>query len=163
MKLKTGFFTFILVLLLGGLMSSSSCNRQKVNLDKLKLVDMDGNKVNLADYKGKPMLVNFWATWCPPCRKEKPQLDKAREVLEKEGWEFVMISEEEPSVVKNYTKKYPYPFTYLQIQTNIKLLGVFEIPQTYVVNKKGKIVHSHNGYNAWGSAPMIDKLQALVE
>lgn len=139
------------------------CNRKKVNIDRIKLVDLDNKPVKLSDFKGKTVVLNFWATWCGPCLKEKPSLDRARQILEKEDFVFVALSEEEMSTIQRYAKAKPYGLTYLKTTNNIKLLGVFEIPQTYVINKNSEIIYSHTGFKEWDSPENIAMLRELAK
>jgi thiol-disulfide isomerase/thioredoxin len=152
-------FSIIFVLLL----TASSCNRNKVNINKLQLEDLDGNPVNLSDYKDKTIVLNFWATWCPPCRQEKPLLEKARQELADEGFEFVMVSQEDPEIIRKYAEAKPYKFTYLHSKQNIKLLGIFNIPHTFLIDKNGKVVFSHNGMTNWASPDNLDVWRTLAK
>lgn len=140
-----------------------ACNNPSVKLDKLAVKDLQGQEVELSKFEGKPIFVNFWATWCGPCRKEKPSLHKAQQILAKEGWEFLAISQEEQALLQQYKATHPYQFTYLQAQKNIKLSGVFEIPQSYVINKKGEVVYSFTGAKDWSTPENIAMLQKLVD
>ncbi len=134
-----------------------------MKLSKIDLVDLEGNAVNLEDLKGKPIFLNFWATWCPPCRQEKPAMERARQILEKEGFQFVMVSQEKMDVIKRYHEAKPYGFRYLKTTDNIKLLGVFEIPQTYVYNSNGEVVFEHTGMMNWDSEETLAMLREAVK
>ncbi|MGB0929560.1 MAG: TlpA family protein disulfide reductase [Chitinophagales bacterium] len=141
----------------------NSCNVSNMKLSKIDLVDLDGNVVNLEDLKGKPIFLNFWATWCPPCRQEKPAMERARQILEKEGFQFVMVSQEKMEVIKRYHEAKPYGFRYLKTNDNIKLLGVFEIPQTYIYNSKGEVVFENTGMMNWDSEETLAMLREVVK
>ena len=144
-------------------MMIASCNADSVNISRIDLVDLNNEPVKLADYKGKTMVLNFWATWCGPCRKEKPHLENARKVLEPEGFEFVAISQEELPVIQKYLSRKPdYQMKYFKTTNNIKLLGVFEIPQTYVLNKRGEVVYSFTGVKEWDSPENLAMLRNLA-
>lgn len=156
---KQGHFIMLLVMA----MLLTACNAGTVNFYQLNVSDLEDKKVDLADYKGKPVLLNFWATWCPPCRKEKPKLNKAQKILKKDGITVICISEEPLEDIINFKNKYHYDLTYLRSNTNIKLLGVFEIPQTYLINEQGEVVYAHQGYNDWDSPIVIDSLRAALQ
>lgn len=141
----------------------SSCNVSSMKLSQIDLVDLDGNPVNLEELKGKPIFLNFWATWCPPCRQEKPAMERARQILEKEGFQFVMVSQEKIDIIKRFHEAKPYGFKYLKTNDNIKLLGVFEIPQTYVYNSDGEVVFEHTGMMNWDSEETLSMLREVVK
>ncbi|MEZ4886828.1 MAG: TlpA disulfide reductase family protein [Chitinophagales bacterium] len=141
----------------------NSCNVSNMKLSKIDLVDLEGKEVHLEDLKGKPIFLNFWATWCPPCRQEKPAMERARQILEKEGFQFVMISQEDIEVIKKFHHAKPYGFKYLKTMDNIKLLGVFEIPQTYVYNSDGEVVFEHTGMMNWDSPETLQMLREVVK
>ncbi len=143
-------------------LTQSSCNRNKVNFWNLPLTDLEGNAVNLEQYKGKPIFLNFWATWCGPCRKEKPTIEAARKALADTDYVFLMISEEDPELIKRYKQAMPFDFTYLHIERNIKTLGVFYIPQTYIIGRDGKVKFEHQDMLNWSAPENLKKLRSFL-
>ena len=142
----------------------ASCNSSNVKLQKLDLLDLNGKKVSMSDYEGKPLFLNFWATWCGPCVKELPGIATAKKELKQAGfdYEFVFVSDEAVENLKQFILNRPFNFDFLQLQGNIKMKGIFSIPQTYIFDKNGNIVHSHTGYANWGDEQHIELLKNLA-
>ncbi len=160
--MKTGKYILIGILL-WLLCFLAGCNAKEMKLSKIDLMDLEGNPVQLEELRGKPIFLNFWATWCPPCRKEKPAMERARQILEKEGFQFVLVSQEDMETIKRFHKSKPYGFNYLKTSNNIKLLGVFEIPQTYIYNSSGDVVFEHTGMMNWDSEETLAMLRDVVK
>ena len=105
--------------------------------------DFSGNKVNLKDYKGKLVLINFWATWCAPCKKEMPSLDNLYQDSNFKNLQIFAVNMEQPNMVK--TKKF---FKELNIKKlsiyfdkNLNFVKEFKlrgVPTTIIINKKGE-------------------------
>jgi peroxiredoxin len=111
----------------------------------LSLETMDGRQINLADQNGKVILVNFWATWCAPCRREIPDLINLYSELKDEGLMIVGIAvdQEGAKVVEPYVQKQDinYPIVLDPDQSTEKHFdAMYGLPTTYVVNTEGKIV-----------------------
>src|SRR6056297_2165956 len=79
------------------------------------LEDTKGNRVSLSALRGKVILVNFWATWCPPCKEEMPSMEKLNQIMADEDFVMLAINAEENgrAVVPDFLKKNPYDFTVL--------------------------------------------------
>jgi peroxiredoxin len=106
------------------------------------LTDLNGKPWTLHDLRGKVVLVNFWATWCPPCRKEMPDIQKLSSRFAKDGLVVLAISDEEVAKVKPFiaNAKYTYP---ILLDTGRKVsdaLDVEGIPKTFIYDREGKLV-----------------------
>jgi peroxiredoxin len=81
------------------------------------LADIDGNQYRLSDYRGQVVIINFWATWCPPCRAEMPSMQRAWQQLEKEGILMLGINVgEDEDTIFQFTANYPVEFPLLMDQ-----------------------------------------------
>ena len=113
-------------------------NRAKADFT---LNDIKGKSWNLRDLKGKVVLVNFWATWCPPCRKEMPDLEAIYKEFSPKGLVILAISDEEAAKVSPFIadKKYTFPILLDPGGKVAKLMAVDGIPKTYIYDREGKL------------------------
>ena len=130
-----------------------------------ELKDTDGKAVKSSDFKGKVVLLDFWATWCPPCREEIPGFVELQKKYGKEGLVIVGISldEQGPKVVKPFMKKYAinYPVVMGDSKTGALFGGVEAIPTTFVIDREGKIVNKHVGLVA--KSTFESEIKALLK
>ena len=106
------------------------------------LSDLQGKQWHLRDLKGKVVLVNFWATWCPPCRKEMPDLQALYDKYKNQGFLVLAISDEEAAKVQPFIseRKIGYPVLLDPGRKVNELFQVEGIPKSFVYDRKGKIV-----------------------
>jgi peroxiredoxin len=116
-------------------------DRQRQNAD-FTLTDLQGKSWNLKQLRGKVVLVNFWATWCAPCRKEMPDLDALYKRFQPQGLVILAISDEDAAKVQPFIteKKTTYPVLLDTGSKVTKLFGVDGIPKTFVYDRAGKLV-----------------------
>ena len=106
------------------------------------LTDLDGKPWNLKDLKGKVVLLNFWATWCPPCRKEMPDLEMLYRRFGAQGFIILGIDDEEAETVKPFIAQQGITYPVL-LDPGRKVNTLFQIegiPKTFVYDRDGKIV-----------------------
>ena len=133
-----------IVIILIGLVFSISCKKPEAasELPDVQLKDLNGGTVDLAQFKGKPVIINFWATWCGPCRFEIPMLNELHRKYSPKGLVIVGIStdEEGASIVKPFMKDLPIEYaSYLKgSDTEEKFGGVWALPTTIFFDKDGK-------------------------
>ncbi len=112
------------------------------------LKTLDGEKVSLSDFKGRPVLINFWATWCPPCRFEMPAIEKAWQQYKDDGFVVLGVNVEEPiSVVQRFVENFGLSFpVLLDYKGNVSdMYRLRAFPTSYFVGRDGKIVIAHRG------------------
>jgi peroxiredoxin len=105
------------------------------------LTGLDGNNYSLDGLRGHVVLLNFWATWCPPCRKEMPDMQKLYEKFKDKGLIVLGVSDEERATVEKYIAEHKYPFPILldpgrKVNTSFNIEG---IPQTFIFDRSGKL------------------------
>jgi thiol-disulfide isomerase/thioredoxin len=132
-----------------------------------ELEDTKGNKVSLSDLRGKVVLVNFWATWCPPCIEEMPSMERLNEVVAGDDFVMLAINTEEngPSIVPAFLKKTPYTFPILYDNKGVvqKRYGVFKFPESFIVNKDGTVAEKIIGPLDWSSLKTINYFKDLIK
>lgn len=108
------------------------------------LEDMDGKKFSLKNYRGKVVLVNFWATWCPPCRREMPSMERLYEKLEGKNFVVLALNQmEDVDQVFTYTGELQvsptFPILFDKDSNVSRAYSVLGLPTTYLIDKKGNI------------------------
>jgi len=135
-----------------GLATQQVIGLQKGNLaPDFELVTTGGKHIKLSELRGKKTIVNMWATWCPPCKAEVPDLERFYEEHHNEGLEIVAVdlttSEKRSGDVEKFIKEYniTYPVVLDELGEVAKQYQVTSIPVTYVVNSQGVIQQKHVG------------------
>lgn len=113
------------------------------------LQNLEGKPVKLSDFRGKVVLLNFWATWCPPCREEIPDLISLQKQYGPRGLVVVGVAMDEggAAVVQPFVKKMGinYPVVAGDQKTADAYGGIEGIPTTFVIDRSGKVVAGHEG------------------
>ncbi|MCG8428676.1 MAG: TlpA family protein disulfide reductase [Chromatiales bacterium] len=126
--------------------------------------DVNGNSHMLSSYKGRVVVINFWATWCIPCRKEMPALENAWQQLKSHDVVFLAIAmNDEAASIKRFLEKtavtFPIPLDGDgQVANQWRVTG---IPVTFILDKAGRIIYRETGVREWDSAQIVDKIVAL--
>lgn len=114
------------------------------------LQDLYGNEISLSDYEGKIVFLNFWATWCPPCRQEIPGFLEIYDQYKSKGMEIIGVSVDRTgrAPVLNFARQ--YRISYPVVMSTQKLERDYRpgqyIPTTFVIDEKGQIRHKHIGF-----------------
>lgn len=123
------------------------------------LKDVNGNEVTLNSLKGKVVFLTFWATWCPSCKEELPDLNTLQRKYSAKGFTVLSICiESSDSIVANYLKKHPVLFPVLvdkegSVAESFRFSG---LPTSYLIGNDGFIRHKHAGYDK-GSFTLIEQ------
>ena len=125
-----------------------------------------GDTITLSKLRGKVVLINFWATWCPPCRAEMPSMETLYQTLKDKGLVMLAVNVEEDAqeVLKDFLAKNPHSFTIpLDTQMRVQeMYNVYRFPETFIVDKNGVIVDHIIGARDWASPETIDYLTKLL-
>jgi thiol-disulfide isomerase/thioredoxin len=133
-------------------------------LPEFDLTDLEGRKWSLADLKGKVAFINFWATWCSPCRAELPYVQKLREQL-KDRKDVIVLTfntDEEVGKVEPFMKENKFTFPVLLGQAYADGQGINSIPRNWVVSLDGKVLFEGIGFGNEGEE-WIKKATQLIE
>lgn len=128
---------------------------------KTLFVDLNNNPVDITQYKGKRIVLNYWATWCGPCIKEMPALKIAEDLLENHNYAFLLVSDETISKISDFKMNKKFDFNYLKSVKSIETLGIYSLPTSYIFDENGKKVETIVGTIAWDSEQIIEKLKKI--
>ena len=129
--------------------------------------DLNGKPVTLSQLRGKVVLVNFWATWCPPCREEIPSMVKLNRQMAGKPFQMLPLSinEEGKKEVESFFKStgQTLPALLDSEQQVGKLYGITGVPETFVIDKKGVIVKKVVGGMDWSAPEVINFIDGLMK
>jgi peroxiredoxin len=147
--------------------ATSGISDKRDVLADFQLTDVKGKKVKLSDFKGKPVVISFWATWCKPCLKELKFLQKLQK-KQKNKFEILAISTDNPDTyarVRSMAKKKRWPFVVLTDQNGqvTKTLNPrLANPFTILVDKKGKRAGQHEGFTSGDEKQYEESIAKLI-
>jgi cytochrome c biogenesis protein CcmG/thiol:disulfide interchange protein DsbE len=110
--------------------------------------DFTNKQLRLSDHRGKLVLLNFWATWCPPCREEMPLFSRWQRELKGRGLQVIGVSmDDDAAMAKDFLAE--YPVTYPVVMGDVKLAetfgGVLGLPLSYLIDAQGRVVARYQG------------------
>lgn len=128
---------------------------------------LDGATKNFSDFQNKTVFLNFWATWCPPCRAEMPGIQKLYDRCKADSSlkevEFVLVSNEDSETVNKFMKENGYTFPVYVLKADPpEVFQTQGIPVTFFLSQKGNIALKHVGAANWDDTPATDFVKNLV-
>lgn len=131
----------------------------------LELKDTSGRLHRLSDYRGRVVLVNFWATWCEPCREEMPSLDRLQKQLGRESFVVLAVNVDEPEArIGKFLSAMPLDFPVL-LDVGGKLTRNWKVrvlPASYVIGPDGRMRYAVTGEFDWGAPGAVDRITKLL-
>ncbi len=131
---------------------------------EFELEQYEGDPTRLADYRGVPVIVNFWATWCPPCREELPSMNRAWRKIREQGVMMLAVNvAEDEETIFAFLAEYPIEFPVL-MDTDGRTVGSWPVkglPTTFVVDPAGNMVYRAIGGRDWDDDELLEKVLAL--
>ena len=130
------------------------------------LKDNQNKPQRLADYRGKPVILNFWATWCPPCREEMPSMQRAHQALSGEGIAVIAVNVgDDAETIGDFLAEVPVDFP-LPMDTESKVAQSYPLkglPTTYVIDPEGRLVYAAEGEREWDDPKILDRVRSLKQ
>jgi peroxiredoxin len=167
--LKLAVITLLMVVTISGLNYVHAAAPVKVGdaAPDFVLKDLAGKTVRLSDYRGKVVLLNFWGTFCPPCRAEMPSLNAIYQTMKDQGFVVLALSldhSEGPvrSLVENTKLDFPVMID-VEKEVYYKKYATFALPLSYLIDKRGRIVETYYGQINWDSQEMRAKVKSLIQ
>lgn len=154
----------------------SCCSYQKASLASewyrlststpdFELMDIQNDTHKLSSYAGKTVIVNFWAVWCGPCRKEIPAMNRALAILKDKNIAILAINVgDEYESIKSFSKNYPMDFTVLMDKNGAvsQSWRVSGFPTTFIINPHGQIAYRVVGGRDWDDEHMLDIVRSIT-
>src|SRR5512146_942169 len=131
----------------------------------LELKDLDGRLYRLADYRGKVVLVNFWATWCEPCRQEMPSIERLRAALAGRPFVVLAVNLDEPEArIRKFLGQtaVDYPILLDPGSRAAKSWNARILPASFVIGRNGRVRYSVSGELDWDSQPVARTIADLI-
>lgn len=130
------------------------------------LVNNRGNTEKLSDYQGQVVLLNFWATWCPPCVFEMPSMQRLYRRFEGKKFRVLAVAVDEGGwgAIRSFLKRIPVEFPLFWDQTGsvADLYGVSRLPESYLIDSKGIVVRRFSGPVEWDSPEIVRLIEQLT-
>ncbi len=129
------------------------------------LPDLEGQMHGLDDLRGRVVVLNFWATWCPPCVDEMPSLQKLHQALDAKGLSVVAVSVDERfEDIERFVDNFDLTFTILHDEgmRTARAYQTFKYPETYIIDRDGRVKSKVVGERDWVAPSVIRDLVALV-
>lgn len=128
------------------------------------LVNLKGNRESLKDHRGEVILINFWATWCVPCRIEMPSLEKLYRRFRSQGFTVLAVSIDKAGGVEGFIEERKLSFPVLMDKEGQaeRLYQSHTIPITYVVSRSGHITAKVDGAKNWASPETLEAIEFLL-
>ena len=129
------------------------------------LETLDGAQLSLASLRGKPVLVDFWASWCAPCRQELPFLERLHHQYAAQGLAIVGVSvDNEVANVRSFLRRTPLTFLVAHDPRKVAAAryGGTAMPSSYLIDRAGVVRHYHAGFRAGDAARIEHEVQALL-
>ncbi|MDX9995978.1 MAG: TlpA disulfide reductase family protein [Rhodocyclaceae bacterium] len=129
----------------------------------LRLRDIDDRWVDLAQFKGRVVLVNFWATWCPPCRKEFPSLGRVRKLFKPDEFEVLAVNVgEDPDMAFSFAGNTPFPILFDRDSKTMAAWKVRGLPTTFLIDRRGHRAFAATGGREFDDPDIVALIRSML-
>ena len=129
--------------------------------DAATFQDLSGTPIELSSFRGRKVVVNYWATWCAPCIREIPALSRAAEILGPEGYVFLLASDEPLETITSFIAENEFNGNFIKLNTFFATHGIQAVPSTVFYDESGQEIKSWLGAYEWDSPELLSELRAL--
>lgn len=166
--LLTGFFVIFFTTSSFGIdkkiLDSAGVHELKQIAPDFSLYSLNGEKVSLKDYRGKVVILHFWATWCDPCKEEMPTIEKMHREFKNSDLVILTVSIDKRGIdtVRSYVKEFTFP---VLVSLNGKLNDAYltwGIPVSYIVDRNGRLIGRTIGPRNWNSDDMKNLIKEIL-
>ncbi|WP_372833525.1 TlpA disulfide reductase family protein [Pontibacterium sp.] len=162
-KLLTLWFAFAVMFT-----ASSGVSASNSVLYKLSFPNVENQEISLSEYKGKVVLLNFWATWCPPCVKEMPSMERLHQKFAGQDFEIVAISAGETqaaveSFMMELDTELTFPILLDEKGRTFNELGIRGLPMSFLFDRNGKLVRTISGSREWDEQREVKLIESVLK
>ena len=120
---------------------------------------LDGRGFDIELFEGQKVFVNFWATWCAPCIREIPSINRAAQALEDENYLFVFVSDEDTDTITEFLDERGFPGNFIKLNGYFGNFGIGAVPSSWLLDENGDIEATWAGAYEWDDAEMLDEIR----
>lgn len=148
--------------------ASNGASASNSVLYRLSFPNVEKQEIPLSDYKGKVVLLNFWATWCPPCVKEMPSMQRLHQKFEGRDFEIVAISAGETqaaveSFMMELDTELTFPILLDEKGRTFNELGIRGLPMSFLFDRDGKLIKTISGSREWDEQREVQLIESTLQ
>ena len=122
--------------------------------------DLSGRSLEIADFAGRKLIVNYWATWCAPCIREIPALSRAAEILGPEGYVVLMASDESLETISAFIAENEFSGNFIKLNSFFAMNGIQAVPSTILFDENGQELNNWLGAYEWDSPEILSEIRS---
>ncbi|MEP7195698.1 MAG: TlpA disulfide reductase family protein [Saprospiraceae bacterium] len=131
-------------------------------LRDMEFTDLSGRHIKLNDFLGKPVLLNFWASWCGPCKQEMQSISAISKIYEN-NLIVILASDENIDIISKYKNESALNLNFVKLNSSFIDAYIVKLPTTLLISRSGKLVLEEEGFRDWTSKNNFDKVYDLTK